>query len=237
MTKKNFGRENGNLCRKKRHSEILVRETFFRPPTPNTAPGLRHCLPVWPFGAWPSPLPINSALIVNQRPSIKYVTLFWPPATHLGPPNFSRIKNLDKIKPSEQNLSRFSKANLKVCFSVCIRIYACMELYICMLYMYVCTHSYKCVCNFYALYIRLQTFRPIHIYDLLYMHTHMHTGTRTCTWLHTYMCLYRGFALVRRGFVLKVLSVPPSVRIHPLQQKVKHHFQFQVSYVGLWLKN
>jgi len=30
------------------------------------------------------------------------------------------------------------------------------------------------------------------------------------------------------------LPVPPSVRIHPLQQKVKHHFQFQVSYVGLW---
>src|SRR6218665_2625318 len=27
------------------------------------------------------------------------------------------------------------------------------------------------------------------------------------------------------------LSVPPSVRIHLLQQKVKHHFEFHVSYV------
>src|SRR6218665_1392058 len=27
-----------------------------------------------------------------------------------------------------------------------------------------------------------------------------------------------------------VLSVPPSVRIHLLQQKVKHHFKFHVSY-------
>ena len=28
----NFGRENGNFFRKKRHSEILVREKFLRPP-------------------------------------------------------------------------------------------------------------------------------------------------------------------------------------------------------------
>src|SRR6218665_3472922 len=27
------------------------------------------------------------------------------------------------------------------------------------------------------------------------------------------------------------LSVPPSVRIHLLQQKAKHHFKFQVAYV------
>src|SRR6218665_1402402 len=27
------------------------------------------------------------------------------------------------------------------------------------------------------------------------------------------------------------LSIPPSVRIHLLQQKVKHHFKFHVSYV------
>src|SRR6218665_3795469 len=27
------------------------------------------------------------------------------------------------------------------------------------------------------------------------------------------------------------LSVPPSVRIHLLQQKVKHHFKFHVSYI------
>ena len=33
------------------------------------------------------------------------------------------------------------------------------------------------------------------------------------------------------------LSIPPSVRIHLLQQKGKHHFKFQVSYVGLWQKN
>ena|SRR6218665_2757073 len=43
MTKKshqNFGRENGNFFREKRHSEILVREKFSVPP--NSAPGLRH---------------------------------------------------------------------------------------------------------------------------------------------------------------------------------------------------
>src|SRR6218665_2609422 len=33
------------------------------------------------------------------------------------------------------------------------------------------------------------------------------------------------------GFVRVVLSVPPSVRIHLLQQKVKNHFKFHVSYV------
>src|SRR6218665_3322770 len=56
--------------------------------------------------------------------------------------------------------------------------------------------------------------------------------------IHT--CLYRGFVLVRGVFVRGLsggflsrrfrpgwfLSVPPSVRIHPLQQKTKHHFQF-----------
>src|SRR6218665_913030 len=30
----------------------------------------------------------------------------------------------------------------------------------------------------------------------------------------------------------RFLSVPPSVRTHLLQQKVKHHFKFHVSYVG-----
>src|SRR6218665_3263838 len=46
--------------------------------------------------------------------------------------------------------------------------------------------------------------------------------------------LFAGFlsgAFVRGSFVWKVLSgvvlsVPPSVRIHLLQQKVKHHFRF-----------
>src|SRR6218665_3385279 len=53
-------------------------------------------------------------------------------------------------------------------------------------------------------------------------------------------------SIVRGGFCLGVLSggllsgrfcsewflsVPPSVRIHLLQQKVKHHFKFHVSYV------
>src|SRR6218665_2059887 len=45
-----------------------------------------------------------------------------------------------------------------------------------------------------------------------------------------------GGIFVRGSFVWKVLSgvvlfVPPSVRIHLLQQKVKHHFRFHVSYV------
>src|SRR6218665_149722 len=38
-------------------------------------------------------------------------------------------------------------------------------------------------------------------------------------------------ACVRGSFVWKVLSIPPSVRIHLLQQNVKHHFKFHVSYV------
>src|SRR6218665_993591 len=43
-------------------------------------------------------------------------------------------------------------------------------------------------------------------------------------------------SIVRRGFVRGFcpgwfLSVPPSVTIHLLQQKVKHHFKFHVSYV------
>src|SRR6218665_2832097 len=48
-------------------------------------------------------------------------------------------------------------------------------------------------------------------------------------------CCPGGF--VRGSFDWKVLSrgwflsVPPSVRIHLLQQKVKHHFKFHVSYV------
>ena len=38
-----------------------------------------------------------------------------------------------------------------------------------------------------------------------------------------------------RGFCPEwFLSVPPSVRIHLLQQKVKHQFKFQVSYI-LWV--
>src|SRR6218665_2316242 len=66
--------------------------------------------------------------------------------------------------------------------------------------------------------------------------------------LIVYACihvLYRGFVLVCGGFcpgffwgffVRKVLSGvvfvrPPSVRLHPLQQKDKHHFQFYFSYV------
>src|SRR6218665_2037418 len=45
------------------------------------------------------------------------------------------------------------------------------------------------------------------------------------------------FSIVRGGFCLErfvrggILSVPPSVRLHLLQQKVKHHFKFHVSYV------
>src|SRR6218665_2214679 len=44
-------------------------------------------------------------------------------------------------------------------------------------------------------------------------------------------------AFVRRSFVWKVLSmvvfvrIPPPVRIHLLQQRVKNHFKFHVSYV------
>ena len=40
-----------------------------------------------------------------------------------------------------------------------------------------------------------------------------------------------GGLLSGRFFPGWFLSVPPSVRIHLLQQKVKHHFKFPVSYV------
>ena len=65
-------------------------------------------------------------------------------------------------------------------------------------------------------------------------------------YVHTYKCLYREVCLSSRGFLsggfvrgflvwkilFRVVFVhPPSVRIHPLQHKAKHHFQFQVSYV------
>src|SRR6218665_3622087 len=40
-------------------------------------------------------------------------------------------------------------------------------------------------------------------------------------------------SIVRGGFCTGwFLPVPPSVAIHLLQQKVKHHFKFHVSYVG-----
>src|SRR6218665_4022057 len=77
--------------------------------------------------------------------------------------------------------------------------------------------------------------------DLLNYVTHLRppifSSRPTC--IHT--CLYRGFVLVHGGFCWGVclgvflsgrfrpgwfLSVPPSVRIYPLQQKTKHHFQF-----------
>src|SRR6218665_2006578 len=68
--------------------------------------------------------------------------------------------------------------------------------------------------------------------------THLGPPIFSSTCIHT--CTYRGFVLVRGVFVRRfvwgffvwkvlsgvVLSVPPSVRIHPLQQKAKHHFQF-----------
>src|SRR6218665_2831812 len=75
--------------------------------------------------------------------------------------------------------------------------------------------------------------------DLLKDVTHLEPPIFSSRCIHT--CLNRGFVLVRGGFVggfvwgffRKVLSGvvfvrPPSVRIHvhPLQQKVKHHFQF-----------
>src|SRR6218665_2430968 len=39
----------------------------------------------------------------------------------------------------------------------------------------------------------------------------------------------RGFLSGVLSFVWKVLSVPPSLRMHVLQQKVKHHLKFHVS--------
>src|SRR6218665_3896199 len=60
--------------------------------------------------------------------------------------------------------------------------------------------------------------------------------------MHTYICLYRGFVLVRGDFCLGLLlffclpggfcpgwflSVPPSVRIHPLQHKANITFNFR----------
>ena len=46
--------------------------------------------------------------------------------------------------------------------------------------------------------------------------------------------VFSGYLLSFRFCPGWVLSVPPSVRIHLLQQKIKHHFKFQVSYV--WWK-
>src|SRR6218665_2062439 len=40
-----------------------------------------------------------------------------------------------------------------------------------------------------------------------------------------------GFCPGVLSFVWKVLSVPPSLRMHVLQQKVKHHLKFHVSYI------
>ena len=46
--------------------------------------------------------------------------------------------------------------------------------------------------------------------------------------------LFAGYKFVRGIFPGWFLSIPPSVRIHLLQQKVKHHFTFHISYV--WYK-
>jgi len=46
---RNFGRENGHFSRKKRHSEILVREIFVQFP-PNSAPGL--CNFIYTYFLW-----------------------------------------------------------------------------------------------------------------------------------------------------------------------------------------
>ena len=69
--------------------------------------------------------------------------------------------------------------------------------------------------------------------------------------VHAYIDMsLQGFVLVRRGFCSGVclgflsgrfcsgwiLSVPPSVRIHPLQQKAKHHFQFRFHMYEINLK-
>src|SRR6218665_3717335 len=49
--------------------------------------------------------------------------------------------------------------------------------------------------------------------------------------------LYKFYLICSRRFLSGgfcpgwVLSVPPSVTIHLLQQKIKHHFKFHVSYV------
>src|SRR6218665_2287378 len=74
-------------------------------------------------------------------------------------------------------------------------------------------------------------------WNLLKYVTHLGPPIFSSICIHT--CLYRGFVLVRGCFcpgvclgffVWKVLSgvgfvCPPSVRIHPLQLKAKHHFQ------------
>ena len=64
-------------------------------------------------------------------------------------------------------------------------------------------------------------------------------------YIHTYVLVRKGFWTW--GFVWGFLSgrfcprwfllVSPSVRIHPLQQKAKHHFQLQVSYVWNFFKS
>jgi len=85
-------------------------------------------------------------------------------------------------------------------------------------------------------------FEPLFLSHIV---THLGTPIFSSTCIHTYVFIGT-FVLVRGGsclegfvrgfFVWKVLLGvvfvrPPSVRIHPLQQKAKHHFQFVVSYV------
>src|SRR6218665_805097 len=63
--------------------------------------------------------------------------------------------------------------------------------------------------------------------------------------MHTYMSL-QGVCVSSRGFLFGglsgrfrlgwFLSVHPSVRIHPLQQKTKHHFQFLVLFLLIFFK-
>src|SRR6218665_1527972 len=88
-------------------------------------------------------------------------------------------------------------------------------------YMDACMHT-----NIYA-YTNVIVY--MHTYAYFHIALHMHT--------QAYICLHRGFVLVRGGFYLEgflwvVFVRSPSIKVHvglhSLQQKVKHHFQFQV---------
>src|SRR6218665_2361547 len=95
------------------------------------------------------------------------------------------------------------------------------------IHVYTYTHTWMHAC--------IYTYMHAYIYTNVYMHTYAYK--HTC--IHTYV-FTGGVCLSSHGFLpgsfdpgvlsgrfcpLWFLSVPPSVRIHPLKQKVKHHLQ------------
>jgi len=122
-----------------------------------------------------------------------------------------------------------------------VHIHTCMYVFRDLMHIYKHTgiHAYECIAYAHACkYGCLHTYVGYIIHACIYkqMHTRIHTYTFAYryTHMHTYICLYRGVCLSSQGFLSGgFLSrrfcpwwfsfVPPSVRIHPLQQKVQFH--------------